>query len=76
MPMTEQQANALRQARLPIFGWVDEGNGRFTTPEHGSFNSQSSFTAEGYSRFAELTRSRWDLVTFLKTSVAQWRSRG
>jgi len=58
MPVTEQQADALRKARLPIHGWVDEGDGHFTAPEQSN-----NYTTREYSRFARLTRSRWDLVT-------------
>ena len=74
MPLTREQVENLHRARLPVFGWMATDEGWLTAPD--DFAHDTAFTADEYALFAERTRARWDLVTYLRTLLNQWSRPG
>ena len=69
MPISPEQAEELRQARQPVRGWIDKGGGWLEAP------SKDPHLTQDYSDFAEIQRSRHDLVHHIETTMKVGRTR-
>jgi len=70
--MKEEETSQAKSSSI-LGGWVQaegEPPGTFTTAER-----PQDFTSPGFSNFAESSRARWDLVSFLKVKIKQLREK-
>ena len=73
MSLNKEKAQELKNMRLPLFGWLDDGEGWLVAPD--DFAQDHSFITPEYAAFAERTRARWDLIQYLRTILNQWKAK-
>jgi hypothetical protein len=64
MSISENQAKELSEKRQPIFGWVAAEDGWFYAPD--DFAQTTAFISDDFEKFSLRSRSRWDLLEYLK----------